>query len=122
MAKQFLDATGLLYLWNKIKSTFLPLSGGTIIGNIIIQASQTSIEDSLKIQRNSISMPIDDADKGVIIDNTNGIKLSMPAGLGIFAINENGETVGDSTTFWTTNGLSENIDPITTEELNAVLV
>lgn len=34
MAKQFLDATGLSVLWNKIKSTFLPLSGGTMTGRI----------------------------------------------------------------------------------------
>lgn len=38
MAKQFLDATGLGILWNKIKSTFLSLSGGAMTGNIEYKA------------------------------------------------------------------------------------
>ena len=91
-------------------------------GNIIIQAGKISIEDSFEIRRNSISMPIDDSDIGVTINNTNGIKLSMAAALGIIATNESGENVGDATTFWTTNGSMENIDPLTENEINEILV
>lgn len=43
MAKQFLDATGLGILWNKIKSTFLPLSGGTMTGNIVCKSPNNTV-------------------------------------------------------------------------------
>lgn len=36
---KYLDSTGLQVLWNKIKSVFLPKSGGTITGNLTVQGT-----------------------------------------------------------------------------------
>ena len=40
---KFLDSTGLGVLWNKIKGSFLPLSGGTMTGDIVYKAPNDTI-------------------------------------------------------------------------------
>lgn len=40
---KFLDSTGLGVLWNKIKSTFLPLSGGTMTGGINYKSADKTV-------------------------------------------------------------------------------
>ena len=52
MAKQFLDATGLGILWNKIKSTFLPLTGGTMRGSIKYRTSNKTAICSIGTEGN----------------------------------------------------------------------
>lgn len=51
---KFLDKTGLTTLWSKIKdlmSKYLPLTGGTITGNVTINGRLTASDD-IKITYN----------------------------------------------------------------------
>lgn len=39
MAGKFLDNTGLSHVWTKLKAFFLPLTGGTITGNLTVNGT-----------------------------------------------------------------------------------
>lgn len=77
---KYLDNTGLQVLWNKIKSVFLPKSGGTITGNLEVTKTLSVGNCSLK----------NDAARELNIDATD---VFLPDGSTFFATNSNAENL-----------------------------
>ena len=145
---KFLDAHGVTTLWNKIKASFLPLNGGGSITvgddtkyNIRIASSRSGQTNMAAIE----IAPIDDSENRLFKvqatpsitsiscesqfsmggQSTSGI-VQVGSVLGVPAItlartNAEGETNGEVLTL-DHSGTNEYAAPITSEELDGVLV
>lgn len=86
---QFLDTTGLQTLWNKIKSSFLSLSGGTVNGTIKVASGSNSITLSSSGITKSTKSDIDH------LWNTLGTTTGVSTVNGKSLLYQNSSTVSD---------------------------
>lgn len=103
---QFLDQSGLQTLWNKVKSKFLPLSGGTMSGNIeFVGTAPERIEFS---------------------DTESDIQYIVFRGMGggvSLAITKNGIIaggIGNDHTCFTTDGGKADINQLISDQLSTI--
>lgn len=119
MAKQFLDATGLSVLWNKIKSSFLSSNGGGI--NVEWIFNYNYIYFSTTVNNNLRGQPfasINFIDECITIGTTTYPNITLYNNK--IRLTEYGSTL--KTTYKTWKEILESDTAITTSELNKVLV
>lgn len=76
----FLDETGLKRVWNKAKSFFLPLTGGTIKGDLIIEDKSDTERSNIYIHNSTLDEMLD------TLVSKEEIKADVIAAEGMFAL------------------------------------
>ena len=115
---KFLDSTGLSVLWNKIKSTFLPLSGGTMTGDIVRKTPNNTTLYSIGTNGN---VNANEGTGWIVCTNAISNRKTQIQG-GLITISGGDSRVEIYSDIIRLNGVSIIDEAITTEELNEVLV
>lgn len=108
----FLDETGLRTLWSKVKSTFLPLSGGTVTGDVNFLGN-TEISNLNCVGGNNIVISDIDGEEtpGIILDGMTGDTLHILKD-GIKSVQN-----GNSHTCWSTDGNRVDINALISSQI-----